>query len=214
MNSWLVTHIATGSIALLSGLALILLPKGTLLHRYGGRFFALSMLISAGTAFVLAFNRNWFLFAVGLFSSYLTLTGWLYLRKFRSNGLAGLNVFMLVLIGCMGLGALYFLYIATLALKSGSSFGLVFIFFAGLSLLFLWTDFRVLRKEKSGDVNFLALHLQRMAGAFISALTAFTVVNYTYLPPYIPGWIWWILPTVILLPWIRNQSARVQNSEK
>jgi len=215
MYLWLITHIVTGFLALISGIGIILLAKGTPLHRYIGRLFAVSLLLSAAAAFVLAFGkRNWFLFAVGLFATYLTLTGWLYLWKFRKRNIPGIKLLFYVLVGLMGAGALYFLFIAVLVLNKGNAAGIVFLFFAGLSTLFVFTDFKVWKKAEHPTEKYLSLHLQRMTGAFISALTAFIVVNNTYLPDFVPAWIWWILPTVLLVPWIRKHAAQVENIEK
>jgi hypothetical protein len=34
------------------------------------------------------------------------------------------------------------------------------------------------------------------------------------LPDFVPAWIWWILPTVLLVPWIRKNASKVENTEK
>jgi len=71
-------HAGFGGIALLAGLIPLIAKKGLQLHRKSGLVFYYSMLMSAITAMVIAILPNHespFLFAVGIFSLYFTLTG-------------------------------------------------------------------------------------------------------------------------------------------
>jgi hypothetical protein len=50
----------------------------------------------------------------------------------------------------------------------------------------------------------LLIHIQRMVGSYIAALTAFLVVNNTYLPPLMA----WLMPTIIMTPLIFYWSKK------
>jgi len=54
----------------------------------------------------------------------------------------------------------------------------------------------------------LVTHLQRMIGAYIASLTAFLVVNNTILP----GVIAWLLPSVLLVPFIMAWSKKYKTT--
>lgn len=77
-------------------------------------------------------------------------------------------------------------------------FGIVFLVFGLLGLRIVKTDFSAFRGKLDIQNTWLIIHIQRMIGAYIAALTAFLVVNNKILPGYIA----WLLPTVILLPLI------------
>jgi hypothetical protein len=63
-------------------------------------------------------------------------------------------------------------------------------------------------KIYSGKIKFenywLLIHIQRMIAGYIAALTAFLVVNNTYLPSIVA----WLLPTVIFTPLIFYWSKK------
>jgi uncharacterized membrane protein YbaN (DUF454 family) len=49
-----------------------------------------------------------------------------------------------------------------------------------------------------------------MTGGFIAALTAFLVVNAKYFPEQIPGFVYWLLPTIIFTPLIITWSSKYE----
>jgi uncharacterized membrane protein YbaN (DUF454 family) len=49
-----------------------------------------------------------------------------------------------------------------------------------------------------------------MTGAFIASATAFLVVNAKYFPDIIPGFVYWLLPTIIFTPLIVKWSKKYQ----
>lgn len=195
-NTLLVFHIAGGSIGLLTGSIVMMLKKGDKNHVRLGNIYFYSLLLSAIVSFPMSYlHSNWFLFIVGVFTSYMLLTGKSYLDKRTS---AEVKVTDWILAGTMLLFGLGFLGIGLLNVFKGVYFGIVLIVFGAISLSFVlqdWANFTGRARVK----NFwLTTHLQRMIGSYIASATAFIVVN----NHVIPGVIAWLLPTIVLTPLI------------
>ena len=174
----------------------MMLKKGDKNHVRLGNIYFYSLLLSAIVSFPMSFlHSNWFLFIVGVFTSYMLLTGKSYLDKRTS---AEVKVTDWILAGTMLLFGLGFLGIGLLNVFKGVYFGIVLIVFGGISLSFVlqdWANFTGRARVK----NFwLTTHLQRMIGSYIASATAFIVVN----NHVIPGVIAWLLPTIVLTPLI------------
>ena len=71
-------------------------------------------------------------------------------------------------------------------------------------------DFLKFTNKASIKNYWLIGHLQRMTGAFIASMTAFLVVNATYLSDTIPGFVYWLLPTTVFTPLIIKWSKKHQ----
>lgn len=125
----------------------------------------------------------------------MLITGIRYLNK-NIEGTVTFIDWLLTIV--MLLFALAFIVFGLFNLSSGKSFGVVFIVFGSIGLLFSCQDY-INFKGKSAIKNyFLTTHLQRMVGSFIASTTAFLVVNNKILPSIIA----WLLPTIILVPLI------------
>lgn len=195
-NTLLVFHIAGGSIGLLTGSIVMMLKKGDKNHVRLGNIYFYSLLLSAIVSFPMSYlHSNWFLLIVGVFTSYMLLTGKSYLDKRTS---AEVKVTDWILAGTMLIFGLGFLGIGLLNVFKGVYFGIVLIVFGAISLSFVlqdWANFTGRARVK----NFwLTTHLQRMIGSYIASATAFIVVN----NHVIPGVIAWLLPTIVLTPLI------------
>lgn len=181
---FLVIHITASSIALISGAISAISIKGSKPHKQSGRFFVPSMIGSTSSALILSFmHPNYFLMGIGLFSLYLTLAGWIWVRRATQLekakhtkwlGIAGL-IFgaVLIVISLIKWPALNIVALI---------FGLVQLFFAGMA-------FRP-GKDVKGNI---ARHGALIGGAYIATFTAFLVVNFSFLPFYVS----WLLPSLI-----------------
>jgi hypothetical protein len=114
----------------------------------------------------------------------------------------------------MGLAGVLFLALGINAMVQGNTFGIVYIVFGFISLLFVRTDLSNYRGKASTRNYWLLAHLQRMTGGYIAALTAFLVVNSSSLPSFIPGVVYWLLPTAILTPLIIRWSRKYAVGER
>src|SRR5690606_9577998 len=149
---------------------------------------------------------------------YMVGTGNRYLRLKMLNKNQKPKIIDWTLTLSMLLAGVLFMGLGTLNLLHSNFFGLVFITFGFLGLLFVRHDFKNYN-GKSNIINYwLSEHLQRMIGAFIVSSTAFLVVNAKYLPNYIPIMVYWLLPTIILTPliikWARKYEVKKKTMQK
>lgn len=201
-NFLLIVHIAGGSLSLLLGSYILLTKKGGKTHRLLGNIYFISMLTAAVVAFPMSYlHPNYFLFIVAVFTAYMLLTGKRYLKKTKLTPVSFVDW---LLTGCMLAAAILFIIFGTLLLVQHKSFGIVFIVFGAIGLLYVAQDYKNF-KGKSKIINFgLTTHLQRMIGSYIASATAFLVVNNTILPSILA----WLLPTLILVPLILKWSRK------
>lgn len=209
-KTFLVLHIVAGTLGLISGTINIINKKGDKKHRIIGDVFLYSMLTVGISAFLLSIiHPNYFLFIVGVFTLYLVASGtrYLYLKQLANNQKPRLidwilTYFMLVF-------GLAFILFGVYHLVNRNNFGIVFMVFGGIGLRMAKADFSNFKGKSKLKNVWLTVHIQRMIGAYIAALTAFLVVNNQILPGYIA----WLLPTVILTPlifkWTRKYQVKI-----
>lgn len=205
-NVFLVLHIVGGTVGLLTGMVTMLRRKGDKNHKLTGKVFYVSMLMTGISSLVLScLHPNYFLCMVGVFTLYMVITGQRYLKhkqqKHNETKRVEWTITMLML-----LAGLLFVGIGILTIIKSNLIGLVFIAFGSIGLLFVRQDFKNYTNQTTIKQYWLVGHLQRMTGSFIAALTAFLVVN--DLPHQIPGFVYWLLPTVILTPLIIKWSNK------
>jgi uncharacterized membrane protein len=185
----IIVHAAFGGIALVAGLIAMSAKKGLKVHRKSGMVFFYTMLISALTAMVVSLLPNHespFLFAVGIFSLFFVLTGRRALRfKFKNPNLSidrAISVVMLVT------GIL----MVSLPIIVSSQINIVLTVFGIVGIIFAIRNLMAYRNTEKLKANWLKMHLGNMMGGYISAFTAFVVVN-QFFPPLInwlgPGFI-------------------------
>lgn len=207
-NFFLLIHILSGAVGLLSGLINIIQPKGNKRHKFIGRIFFVSMIIVGISSLILSYiNPNYFLFIMGVFTLYMVVSAQRYLKHKRPrthfSQLTDWIITMTMLAVC-----LIFLGLGVWLLIQSNMFGIVFLTFGGLSLMFISQDIRYLKKRSKIKNYWLLAHLQRMVGSFIAALTAFLVVNAQYFPEQIPSLVFWLVPTIVLTPFIVKWSKK------
>jgi len=206
-NTLLVLHIAGGAISLFTGSVVMILKKGSKTHTRIGRIYFYSLLLAAIVSFPMSYlHSSLFLFIVGVFTSYMLLSGKSYLNK-RSSADVKVTDWILALV--MLLFGLAFLGFGFLNIFKGVYFGVVLVAFGGISISFViqdWANFMGRHRVKN---YWLTTHLQRMIGSFIASATAFLVVNNHFLPPILA----WLLPTIVLTPliglWTRRYMIKI-----
>jgi hypothetical protein len=70
-----------------------------------------------------------------------------------------------------------------------SSFGMVAIVFGVIGLLFGMSDIRDFLHHPADKMAWWYTHMTRMLSAYIATVTAFSVVNFQFLPSLV-GWLW------------------------
>lgn len=210
---WL--HILTGSTALLAGPIAMFNQDGGKIHRLSGKIYVWSMYVIFITSMILSvYRNNLFLFLVGIFSMYLVAGGHRALSlKLLHKGqkAAGIDWFILILSAIAGAGLISLgIYLIT---ANGNSSGIVPAIFGLIMLSGTREDYKrytIPPKEKN---HWLMKHISGMMGGYIATVTAFLVNNWHTDPPFIS----WLLPTVIITPFIvitskkfRKGSGKVQ----
>ncbi len=202
-KSFLTLHIIGGSVGLFTGTINLVRNKGGKKHKLIGKVFVYSMLTAGISSLLLSiFHPNYFLFMVGAFTIYLVGTGnrYIYLKMLGSDQRP--TVLDWAITVGMLLAALLFIGLGVKHLLAHNNFGIVFIVFGVLGLRLVNTDFGNYRGKLKAKNYWLLVHLQRMTGAYIAAITAFLVVNAKYSPVALPSAMVWLLPTIILIPLI------------
>lgn len=190
----LILHIAGGTIALISGLIAMLTQKGSKPHRLAGKiYFGGMTAVFVGAVIVAIAHRNDFLLMVGFFSYYLTVRGYraLYLKKIGQGQKPIALDWLIVTISGIFIAAL--LVYGLLIFVKGNGMGIPAIVFSLIGLVFLVLDIRTFFKAPP-KMHWWFTHIGSMGGSYISAVTAFVVVN-VQLPQY--NWVLWVLPTLI-----------------
>jgi hypothetical protein len=191
-------HITGGSIGLISGTISIAVKKGGKLHRLAGKFFFWGMFLASLDALVLSNlpeHHNLFLFAVGGFTLYMICSGFRIvhlkrLAKQQEHPFGNLD-YAIAIFG-LGFGG-YLLFLSTMILLEGNSFGIVPGAFGLICLNYARMDFQLLFRKKTLKMAWMSSHITRMMGAMIASYTAFLVVNIKFQP----AWVLWLLPTMI-----------------
>lgn len=190
----LYAHIAFGSISLLVGLYVLLAKKGDKTHKQIGNIFYFAMLLSSLISLQMAIlHPNYFLFAVGIFTLYLLLSGKRYLKI---KTLTDVKIIDRILSILMLLFSIAFIILGANNIYHNNLFGIVFLVFGGLGLLNVYQDLTYFKGQAKTKNFGLVTHLQRMIGSYIATTTAFLVVNNHILPDILA----WLLPTICFVP--------------
>ena len=205
----LVIHILFGGIGLLIGTILMLLKKGDANHKKLGLLFFISMLINAFCSLVLAIiHPNLFLFIIGIFSIYLAITGRRHLKVklFTLQKDAVLYDWILSILMVM-FGFILIIY-------GWMNEQMIYLFFGILTFFLSSREMYVFYTKKYPEQYFIKSHIGRMIGSYITALTAFIVVNdFGYFPNYIK----WIGPTILFVPliiyWQKKHTKSIISNE-
>ncbi len=185
----IIIHAALGGIALLAGLIAIISKKGQPIHKKSGIVFYYAMIASGASAIVIALmpkHENPFLIAVGVFSLYFVIGGYRALRfKSMTNSIKNDNILSIIMLIT---GVLMIL----LPLVISQSINLVLLIFGIIGILFALRDLKLYQNRERLKKGWLKLHLGKMLGGYISATTAFVVVN-----GFFPGIYNWFIPGII-----------------
>lgn len=168
------------------------------------------MLTAGISSLILSYlHPNSFLFMVGVFTLYMICSGQRYL-KHKEIDKFNLGFIDWTITFCMLVAGLLFIGTGISGIIKSNLFGIVYVVFGSLGLLFVWQDFNNYTNKSKIKNYWLLSHLQRMTGSFIASLTAFLVVNAKNFPDIIPGFLYWLLPTIVFAPLIIQWSNKYQ----
>ncbi|MEL6923198.1 MAG: hypothetical protein AAFO94_04050 [Bacteroidota bacterium] len=210
----LVSHIATGFMALASGIIPMVAKKGGKLHRLTGQLFFWSMFwvfLSSVISFFF-FRGNFFLLVIGIFSFHMCFTGYRILYRRKPGGEKWYDwagaIITLIAGAAVEIHGIYLLSqhgLRTLVILS-MVFGL-------FTMNNAWGDIKLFQNpERDGKMWWLYHHISAFCGAFIATITAFLV---NAVSGHVPGqlsWIIWLLPVACGAPgiamWIRHYKRK------
>lgn len=181
-------HATLGSIAFIAGFIAIITRKGNTAHKKSGIVFYYTMLAAALSALVIAVlpkHENPFLFTIGLFSSYFIITGYRALRFKKPNPTLILDKIISIVMILTGI--IMILYPLIITGKVNTVLGI----FGTVGIIFATRDLVLFKNAKKLRKSWLKLHIGKMLGGYISAVTAFIVVN-----QFIPGIAGWLVPSI------------------
>ena len=188
-------HIAGGTVALVTGLGAMLTKKGSPIHRRFGKIYFGSMTAVFVGALALAIGHHRdFLLMVAFFSYYMTVRGYriLFLKKLATGQKPTWIDWLITLLS--GLFILFLLGWGVYALTNGIGMGIVGIVFGGIGSTFLLQDVRSFMRPPKEKMHWWYSHIASMGGSYISAFTAFIVVN-IQIGQF--NWVLWVLPAMI-----------------
>jgi uncharacterized membrane protein len=209
-------HILAGTIALFVAPIPMLTAKGGRTHRRWGMVYFWAMALVALTAVVLAVWRPVvFLALVAVFSFYAAFSGYRALfRKRPAQGQAATRL-------DWGAALVTFAASAALALlglvSRGPAWyrvGVVPTVFGVLGMVLSGLDLRKFAWPSADRQRWWYDHMAGMLGSYIATVTAFSVVNFTFLPTTV-RWLW---PTAIGTPlivlWITYYKVKFRRPQK
>ena len=184
----------------------MLAHKGGLWHRRWGKNFFWSMAVVAVTAVLMSLIRSGLFFLlVALFSFYLAFTGYRVLYRKTARQHAGNADWLAVTIMLAG-SIILIAYGIYLTLTS--SFGTVAIVFGAIGIFLAAVDARAFLNQPKDKQGWWYTHMTRMLGAYISTVTAFSVVNFQFLPP-VARWLWaTVVGTLGIMIWTRHYKKK------
>ncbi len=198
----LALHIGAGSLALLTAAIAVFTPKGEKWHIMSGRVYAIAMALVFLTAVPLALlGASIFLLLIAFFSLYLVFAGWRFARNRRGHPHAvDWAATAIVLTTGLGMGV----YAGMLA-GSGDSQWITMTVFAGIAVALGVVDGLYHLQRRATGGRRISRHLTGMLAGTIATITAVLVVNVETNPP----WLAWILPTLVITPFITWWNIRV-----
>jgi uncharacterized membrane protein len=207
MTLWI--HIAAGFLALFAGLGAIVTQKGGQRHRRSGRVYVGAMAVVSGTALALfpmdpSFDRG-FLSLIAVFSFYFAFSGYRVLSRKRPADDPGTVDWAAV--SLLGLASAGLFVLGAVQYVGGSGFATVLLVFGGIGTVFAVSDVRKLRADVDRGA-WVSEHLTRMGAGYIATVTAFSTVNFLFLP-VVARWLW---PTLVGTPLLFVAASRYERT--
>ncbi len=202
----LVIHIFAGTIALVVAPAAMVTAKGGRWHARWGFTYLWATVVIAATGAVMSFiHASLFLLMIAVFSFYLVFSGYRVLHR-KKPGQRATWFDQAVTLAMIATGVALIGY-GIYGLQS-SSFGVVPIVFGGIALLLSAREMAGFYRPPAEPRWWFFSHMTNMLAAYITTVSAFSVVNMTFLPPIV-RWIW---PTVVgttgILLWTRHYRRK------
>ena len=207
-------HISAGTLALVLAPLAMLTVKGGRAHRLWGKIYFWSMAVVASTAVGMGLWRpKIFLALLAVFSFYMAFAGYRALSRKRpaqGQGPAALD-WAAALVTFAVSAALVVLGLVRPG-PSWQRLGIVPVVFGALGMILAGLDIGKFVRPPADRNAWWFAHMGGMLGSYIATVSAFSVVNFTFLPIAV-RWLW---PTVIGTPliavWVAYYRVRFRRA--
>ena len=211
---WL--HIASGFTAFFVAPVALITRKGGDTHRRWGKIYFWAMTVAAVSSIVVAAYRpNLFLLLVGIFAFYLAFSGYRVLARKRPD--KGQNptaldwsVTAITLLASLAM----IIWGATNLVTGTAHLNTVLIVFGIAGTLSAGSDMKTYVRPSKDKNAWYFDHMSGMVASYIAAVSAFAVVNLTFLPPLVR----WLGPTAIGVPllsfWIGYYKRKFHHGKR
>lgn len=205
-------HIFFGGIGLFVAPGAMLTRKGGLWHRRWGKAYFWSMVVVVLTAVLMSLVRfNPLLLLIAVFSFYLAFSGYRVLYRKTPQQRARVGDWSAATLMSAG-GAVQIAYGIYLLLTT--SLGIVAIVFGILGLSLAVSDIRSFLRPPVDKRAWWYSHMTSMLAAYIATVSAFSVVNFHFLPP-VARWLWaTVVGTIGIVIWTRYYQKRFRRTDQ
>ena len=139
-------------------------------------------------------NKEIFLFLIAFFSFYLAFAG----RRFAQNRTGIASKIDWIAVGLMIVTGIGMCVLALFYVIESNSHYITLLLFGFISIAIGFTDYKTYKHQEAIGQKRIARHLTNMLAGTIAVVTAVLVVNVDIEPV----WIWWVLPTALIVPFI------------
>lgn len=208
-------HVLAGTVALVMAPGALLTVKGGRAHRRWGKIYFWAMAVVAATALAVGLWRSlFFLVLVAVFSFYAALSGYrvLYRKRPELGQHATALDWLAAALTLAASGALVVLGILQ-PTPAWRRISIVAVVFGLLGLILALRDAWAFVKPPADRNAWWYHHMGNMMGSYIAAVTAFSVVNFVFLPTTVK-WLWpTVLGTPLIVIWVIYYKIRFRRSK-
>jgi uncharacterized membrane protein len=189
-------HVATGAVVLVVAPAALLTRKGGRAHRFWGVVFGWAMAaVLATAAFMWQAKGHLFLLVLDVVCAYLVFEGFrvIFRRRRRAADRAANALDIGAAVAVLAAAVALFALAATSQTPLMRSIAGVLIGLGAIAAIFAALDLRAILGRVQTPQGSLLLHISAMLAAYISAVTAFCVINFHGVPMPLR----WIVPSAL-----------------
>jgi len=200
-------HIAAGMTALFVAPGAMVAKKGKTWHRRWGMVYFWCMFIVAVSAVVMALVKpNLFLLLLAVFSFYLSFSG--YRVLYRKKPGARVPLLDWCVTGTTVIASAAMVVYGASVLLAGNGFGTVMVVFGVLGTSGAGQDLRSFIRPSTDKQAWFFKHMTGFLTSYIATVSAFSAVNFMFLPPVV-RWLWpTVLGTAGLIAWSRHYRKK------
>lgn len=210
-NILLFLHISSGMIAFVAAPIAMSVAKGGNNHRQFGKIFFYCMNVLCPSAFAMSImHANMFLFMIAGFSYYLVLSGYRWLNKKGITGIKNITKadYSLLILAALFNTSLLGFAIYSIYQNTSNPFGYISFVFGLIGLLFVRSNYKQFSSESTPKYAWVLNHIGGMVGGYVATVSAFSVVNFHFLPEIV-RWLWAsVIGVPLIFYWIRKYRIK------